>query len=461
MVGTVRAARHRGRIGVAAGAGAYAAGLALGAALLFGSLGAAGAALHPGRVAALVAGALAAAAVLADLAGLRVRPQVRFQVPEPWRRTMPLTRALFLYGVLLGTGVSTFVPAAAVWALLPLSVALGSVGSALAIGLSFAVGRALPVLALTAHGDETALAERPRGLRVVRILAAVSLGLALVAGAARAASTVAAPAEDPSAIGTDLVWQEPGVGGFLLRNGVRTQLPGSDPAVGGSYIAWHIGDIVTVAALDTLTPVLNVSVPGVEKLAVSQQWLAFRVRRPNGSEQIQALALSDPSTTIAVSRPRPRGQLGRPTISGNGVLYHLALPTVSRLFAFGLVSRKAAILRSSQHSLLLSPVRVGNQLLYVRLDRCSQQLRVGPVDGNGAGRVLYKLPPLAGEDLGFEPGHTEQGRRIPCPGRPKPTARSLWTAAISGTTAYVTVLRPGKNGQSIPSLLSVTLGSLR
>src|SRR5437868_1833742 len=107
MVGTVRAARYGGR--TTAGL-AFGLGLALGATALFGSLGALGAAIRPGQTVVIAAVALAGVAALADLAGLRVRPQVRFQVPESWRRTMPLPRALFLYGLLLGTGVTTFVP---------------------------------------------------------------------------------------------------------------------------------------------------------------------------------------------------------------------------------------------------------------------------------------------------------------------------------------------------------------
>lgn len=451
MVGTVRAARHGGR-GIAGLA--FALGLAVGATALFGSLGALGTAIRPGRTVVIAAVALAAAAALADLAGLRVRPQVPFQVPERWRRTMPLPRALFLYGLLLGTGVTTFVPAAAVWALLPLCVALASVPVAVAVGLGFALGRALPVLAFS---DETALAERPQGLRVLRVFAAAALGLALVAGAAKAAAPVAAPASDPGAAGTDLVWQEPGVGGILLRGGAQTRLPGSDPAIGDTLIAWHSGSAVTVAARDTLQPVLQMTVPGLEKLAVSQAWLAYRVAGPSGSEQIRALAIADPTTTVDVTKSWARGRLGRPSLAGNVVVYHLALPGRSRLFSFDLSTGKRRLLRSARHALLLSPARIGGTLLYVRLGRCSQQLRIGRLDGNGAGRVLYKLPPLAGQDLGHEHGHPEQGSHVPCPGRPKPTARSLWTTALSGTTAYVTVLRASSGGHLTPSLLAVPL----
>src|SRR5918911_3330480 len=127
MAGTVSAARGS-RAGPLA---AYAAGLALAGGAFFAALGALGAWVSLPLTAALF---VAAAAAVADLAGLRVRPQVRLQVPERWRRTMPLPQALFLYGLLLGTGFTTFVPAAAAWALLPLSVALGFPG-AVAVGL--------------------------------------------------------------------------------------------------------------------------------------------------------------------------------------------------------------------------------------------------------------------------------------------------------------------------------------
>ncbi|HUK95474.1 MAG TPA: hypothetical protein VLU96_10510 [Gaiellaceae bacterium] len=445
-----------GRKALVAAAAAYAAGLGLGAVLVFGALGAIGVALNPGHVFLVAAAVLAAAAVISDLAGLRVRPQVHLQVPEPWRRSMPLPRALFLYGVLLGTGVSTFVPAAAGWALLPLSVGLASVPAVIMVGLSFAAGRALPVLLLVARGgDEGALAERPEGLRALRVLAAASLALTLVAGTARAATPVASPGGDPSAAGGDVVWQQPGVGGFLLRDGVKTQLPGTDPALGGPYVTWRSGDAVTVADAATLTPSLQVMVPGVEKLAVSDQWLAYRVRLADGSEQLRAFALADPTVTAVVSRAQPAGRLGRPSLTGEVVVYHLASTTRSRLFSFDLSTGKRRLLRSSRRVLLLNPARIGGRLLYVREGRCSQQLRLGPVDANGGGRVLYQLPALAGQDLGHEPGHTTQGEHLPCAHHPKPTSRMLWTTAISGTTAYVTVLRPGSGGQMTPSLLSI------
>ena len=222
MVGTVRAARNRGRTGAA-----FAAGLALGAAAVFVALGAIGAAVS-GHAVVLAALAIGAVAVASDALGLRVRPQIHYQVPEPWRCELPLPRALFLYGLLLGTCLTTYVPATAAWALPALSLALGDVRLSLAIALAFAAGRALPVLVLAARGDETVLAERPRGQRLLRVLVAASLLLALLAGTVRAAGTVASPAADSSVEGADVAWQA------------------DDGDHATAYCSWDDGDIVWI-----------------------------------------------------------------------------------------------------------------------------------------------------------------------------------------------------------------------
>jgi hypothetical protein len=441
----VRAARHRGRAGAA-----FTAGLALGAALVFGGLAALGAAIS-GHWVVVAALALAAAAVVSDALGLRVRPQVRFQVPEPWRRTMPLSRALFLYGLLLGAGLTTYVPATAAWALPALSLALGDVVASLAIAAGFAAGRALPVLVLAARGGETVLAERPRGLRLMRMLTAASLLLALVAGEVRAAGTVASPGGDPTAAGADVAWRTPGVGGFVRRGGVTSQLPGDYPAIGAALVAWRAGDVVTVAARDTLTPVLTETIPGVQKLAVSRQWLAYSTAR-----SIRVQAVSDPTQNRLVAQARQPGTLGRAALGVDLVAFHRATSEGSSILAVNLVTGRPMRLRFSRDDLLLNPSVLAGQVLYVRASRCSQQLRIGSFRGR-RDRVLYEIGPLAGQDAGHERHHTSQGEHLPCPNRPKPTARMLWTTALSPTTAYVTVLRPvhGGRGRMTPTLLAV------
>ena len=150
-----------------------------GLALLGGALGAG----QGGAVAIAVALLLAAAA--GDIAGRRIVPQVRRQVPESWRRVLPVPLAAGLYGVLLGLGFTTFVLSFAVYALAAACLALGDPQAGLAVGLAFAAGRILPVVVLaplqqTARGIDIAagMAERPAVLRAIRAVGAVALGVA-------------------------------------------------------------------------------------------------------------------------------------------------------------------------------------------------------------------------------------------------------------------------------------------
>jgi hypothetical protein len=424
---------------------AYAFGLALGAAAMFVALGALGSAVS-GRVVVVAAVAIAVVAVASDALGLRVRPQIRFQVPEPWRRTMPLPRALFLYGVLLGTGLTTYVPATAAWALPALSLALGDVEASLAIAAGFAAGRALPVLVLS----ETAIAERPRGLRLVRVLAAAALLAALVAGRVEAAGTVVSPGGDPSATGAELAWQQPGVGGFLRRDATTTQqLAGNDPAIGATFVAWHVGPALTVADRATLASIVEETVPGLQKLAVSRSWLAYRT-----PTEIHVRPVTQLGPDKTVERVRQPGSLGRPALGVDLVAFHRATATGSWITAVNVVSGKRLRLRYSRDAQLLNPSLFAGQLLYVRSSRCSQQLVLGPLRGK-RDRVLYELGPLAGQDAGHERHHTSQGKHLPCPHRPRVSAKILWTTALAPTTAYVTVLRPARGGRTVPTLLAV------
>ena len=353
-------------------------GLLLGAAAVFVALGALGSAVS-GRAVVIAAVALGVVAVASDALGLRVRPQIRFQVPEPWRRTMPLPRALFLYGLLLGTGLTTYVPATAAWALPALSLALGDVKASLAIAVGFAAGRALPVLLLR----ENTIAERPRGLRLVRVLAAASLLAALVAGQVQAAGTVASPGGDPSVEGAEVAWQQPGVGGFLRKDGTTAQLPGNDPAIGATFVAWHTGSALTVADRATLAPIVQDDVPGVQKLAVSRSWLAYRT-----PTEIHVRPVTEPGPGKTVEKVRQPGTLGRPAL---GVEPRRLPPRDRRRQLDHGRERplgKAPAPALLAHAELLNPSLLAGQLLYVRTSRCSQQLVLGPLRGGRDKRPL-------------------------------------------------------------------------
>jgi len=169
---------------------AFALGALTGGAVTFGGLALLGAALGAGGPVALgLAAIVAVAAAAAEARGLRIAPQIRRQVPEAWRRVLPVPLAAAGYGVLLGLGFTTFVLSFAVWALAGASIALGDPALGLAIGLAFGTGRALPVIGLAPFAGTgrrgaitAAMCERPAillGLRRVDAVALVAVALAL------------------------------------------------------------------------------------------------------------------------------------------------------------------------------------------------------------------------------------------------------------------------------------------
>jgi hypothetical protein len=457
MTCTVGAAGRFGRGAVRRTVAAYASGVVLGAVCTFALVGAASTALHPGRTWLIGAAVVAAAAAAGDALGLRVRPQVPLQVPERWRRTLPLPLAVFLYGLLLGPGIGTYVPAMAAWALIALSLGLGSLTLPVVVGIFLAAGKILPVVLLTLRDGDAVepIAERPGLLRAARAAAAGLLACgvaATLAGPARSI-VVARPAEDPSVAGADLAWQQPGVGGFLSRGGGAAEpLPGGDPAIGGSHIAWHVGGEIVVADRATLEPIVQETVAGVQKLAVGDRWLAYRQGLANGSTRLVAQRLDDLSQKRTVASAGWPAQVGRPSLSGDLLVYHVAAGSASWISSLDLSTGKRQRLRSAPGRQLLNPSALDGQLLYVDVSRCAQQLRLGRL-APGHDRVLLSLPPLAGQDLGRERGHTEQGSRVPCRGRTRPTKTMLWTTALTSSYAYVTTLRRDPSGSVIPTLL--------
>jgi hypothetical protein len=197
MVETLAPSGYAGRLRTSLLACAtFALGALAGGAATFGGLAAIGAALGAGTPAAVGAAAVVAmAAAAGEARGARIVPQVRRQVPEGWRRVLPVPVAAAGYGVLLGLGFTTFILSFAVWALAGVSVALGDPVLGLALGAAFGAGRALPVVLLAPAGASTvtvAMCERPVILRRLRrvdavALAAVALALALASPAATAA----------------------------------------------------------------------------------------------------------------------------------------------------------------------------------------------------------------------------------------------------------------------------------
>jgi len=459
MVDTLAPDGYAGRLGVTLPACAtFTLGALAGGVATFGGLALLGSAVGAGTPAsATVGAAIALAAALGEARGARIVPQVRRQVPESWRRRMPLPLAAGLYGVLLGLGFTTFILSFAVWALAALSVALGDPALGALIGLGFGAGRALPVIALApAAGTHrgaaahAAMAEHPTILRRLRAADALALLLcALVVGTteAHAADVLARGALNPSVIPGAAAWDLTSGQGVLIRGAATTTLPGRYPALAPGLVAWREPDRIVVAAIDTLAPVSTVAAGGADALALSPRWLAWRVRAPSGDE-LFAYDLAAPANPARmVAAEAVPGELGRPALAGDELLFHVATGTGSRIEALALLTNQRRVVRSERRALLTNPSTFGGALVYVRSTSRRQQLRFGtltrrPVPGD---RVLYGTVPTGRRDANHERGRRRhrEGPKSPQPlsPRPKPgVATTLWTTALDATTAYVTRL---------------------
>jgi hypothetical protein len=254
---------------------------------------------------------------------------------------------------------------------------------------------------------------------------------------------VIADARDPSAAGDLVTWHSSN-GGVLAREGptpaVLTALPGTNPALGGSLLAWREGEIVRVVRAADLSPVVDIAAPGVGPLAVSDEWLVYR-RALQGGDELIARRLPDgpEQTVIAAATP---AQLGRPTLSATTLVFHVAGPRRSRIDEVDLTTMARRTLRTSTLAQLTNPALDGETLVYVRGTNVQQQL----TDGR---RVLARAAGVSRRDSGFERGHSHRTRTPPA--RP-PAANLLWTTALSARFAYVT-LAPLRGGT--PQLLQV------
>ena len=316
MLETIGTGLGDARRGVTAAACAtFAAGAVLGGALTFGGLAFAGSLIprHGTGVRDALGVVLVLGAAVADWRGLQIAPQIRRQVPERWRWTMPLSLASGLFGLLLGLGFTTFVLAFAVWALAGLSFIAGSTGLGLLIGLAFGLGRALPVILiaprLRGRRDMRALdgmAREPRlwlGLRRLDAIGLAFCALLLTSAGARGAQVAAG--SDPSARGRALAWQTIG-GPAMLRDaaGRLSALPGTYPALGRSSVAWFSAGQVIVAHLGSMAVKASIAAGPISALAISDSWIAYRAPAPGGGA---------PRGSRAARWPR-----GRPRRPGRG-----------------------------------------------------------------------------------------------------------------------------------------------
>jgi hypothetical protein len=451
MVETIGLAGDGGRrLTTTAACATFVPGAVAGGIATFGVLSVLGDLVHgaAGRTAYLVAAGVAIAAAVAEARGLRIAPQIRRQLPERWRWTMPLPVAAGLYGILLGLGFTTFVLSFGVWALGGISLALGDPQAGFVIGAAFGIGRALPVVVLAPAVDRrfarvciTAMAERPGLYRVLRLGDAVTLGLVAAVLATTTASAERLEAlngADPSVAGKALAFQKQPTRVGELRSGGRSHdLPGTDPALGGQFAAVISGSQIRILDRFTLDTVATVQAFHPQAVAVSSDWLAY-LSRYHGRSTLNVRSikrLGHPGKARQVVAASAPSAIGRPSIGRGRVAFTVSRPSGNAIRLVALKSGKTRTLVRSRSAQLLSPSLLGKRLLYVRVSRGSQgplavssrpvhqRLLLRRVAGHGRGRSIY-------------------GRRG--------LNRKLWTTSLGSKRAYLTIL--GGEGPRIVSV---------
>lgn len=429
MVETIGPTGHSGgRATTLAACATFLPGAVAGALFTFGGLALVGSVVHGagGSVAYGIAAVLALLAAVAEARGARIAPQIRRQLPEHWRRVMPMPVAAALYGVLLGLGFTTFVLSFGVWALAGIALAIGEPTAGLAIGAGFGIGRATPIVALAPIADRdlgqraiALMAERPGLYRGIRLGDALLLAVAaavLAGGPASADPKRVKAAADPVIAGGDLVFQKGNRDAWLKpkRGSGRVDLPGKDPAIGGPYIAVIRAGEIVILNRQTREELSSFEAPNADAVAVSKSAVAFRARK-QGRDSIRWRRLRDGGRLGKMRRIAKigrKGQLGRPSLSSGRTAFAVAKRKKNVIQIFRPGKGKRTVIRSVTDG-LSNPTLRGNRILYVRHTRKRDQLRLRKI-GGGDRRLLSRK------------------------------RSKLWSTALSNKRAYVTVLNGRK-----------------
>ena len=416
--------RRRYRIALACFAlGAVVTSFALGA-----LLGLAGALLGAER-AVLAVAALALVAAAREAGLLRIPlPQLRKQVPERWRATLPLPVWSFGYGAGLGAGFVTFQPFATFWVACAAAVALAEPLPAAVCFAFYGVGRALMV-AWPHRAREEPTEGVERLVRHRRALAGANVFALVVCAALLAASSAVAA---PVSMGTGL---DPSLsGGVVARtqasSGARNVLiepPGEPatlipnaqtPSLDGDLVAYE--DSLGIRILNWRNDQEVARVSGaVSKPALDWPLIAYRLVTP--SDERIVLEDLDAGTQVVVATAALADELGRPSLRGDRLAWHRAGAAGSRIFLYTLSTAKRVVVAKSKIALLAHPSVTSSRIVWVEQRSGLTRLRKRWVTGRAVS-TIWSL---------------------------RTRARTFWTTALEGRTVIVTRWRPSTGGAAL------------
>ena len=417
--------RRRQRLALAG----FAVGALAASALVGAALGALGGLIGAELALAVACLALVAAARESGLIRLPL-PQLRRQVPERWRSELPLPVWSVGYGAGLGVGFLTFQPVATFWVACAAAVALGRPAAAAFCFAAYGLGRALmAVVPRRGHVDATgaveALARRRRlllGANVVALLVCAALLAAPTAGAA----TSLGPGLDPAAGRTVLARAQMDGGSSRVvvepRGEARIPVPhAASPALDGDYLAY--GDAEGIKVINWRTGARVAQLDGaVAKPALDWPLLAF-VRTGTTYERVVLANFTDPAAPRqrGIVRTLRKNDLGRPSLAGGRIAWHIVSRAQSRVFVQVLSTGRRTVIASSKIAVESYPSITSTRVLWVEQRAGRAFLRVRKF-GHAGVRTIYSM------------------RR---------RDRRLWTTALTGHTAYVTRWVPATGASTL------------
>jgi hypothetical protein len=259
-------------------------------------------------------------------------------------------------------------------------------------------------------------------------------------------------------------------GAAILRSGGKTtRLPGTEPAIGGPWIAVREGGAIVLLQKKNLRERARLSA-APDAIAVSRYWLAYRTRE-NGVDVIRASRIgrgslgpsggvgsgASASTVLTppsvVAKAAGGAALGRPSLYKSTVVYGRSSQRASSIASEVLGTGHRSVLIASRQWLLSSPAIFKRAFVYVRTTNESQQLRRRGLGAKGKGKVIYALPATSVRDRDHDPGHNRLPTRIPPP-KLRRTDAAMWTTALGPRHAFVTLLRQ-KDGKRSARIVRV------
>lgn len=309
---------------------------------------------------------LASAAVLAVLGALREAniismpvPGVNRQVPEHWRRTLPLPVWSSGYGAILGAGFWTYQPAATFWVLAGTLTALGRPVHAAAVMGFFGIVRGIMV-ALPSERLLGKIAPAYRAIRPANALVLSVLALALIPATASAQgwpnqNGIANPAlHDGHIAMTRWTNGVPRVE-VRARTGERYIFPGGRwPAIYRGRLAYVDAAGIRVVNWKTGQQVRRLR-GRFTKPALYYAWLGFIQESPYAN-RLRVLHLGT-GRVRNLYRTSRYTEIGRPSIAGNTIAWHVTDGGGHAIFKRNILrSRSVVFLQRVRRYLVRDPV---------------------------------------------------------------------------------------------------------